>query len=373
MRNRALAAAALLAALAMGATPAHAAQTQTTTSTPIKHLVVIFQENVSFDHYFGTYPHAANPTGEPSFTPAPGTAGVNGLSDQLLTDNPNKSNPQRLDRSQALTCDQDHGYTAEQKAFDAGAMDAFVQNTGREKTALQCTGQETGVSPDYAVMDYYDGNTVTGLWNYAQRFALSDNSYGTTFGPSSPGAVNVMAGNTYGAICGPSRAVYHAPACAAGSLGGSVAGQAAPQGEGTMYSDADPYYDVCSYTEDKGSAAGTIQMGGANVATCSTRRESHGAGSRAASRAQATSLASQRATTPKKCAPARIRTWAVIRYATTCPITSRSSTTPRPPTRNTCRRARWRRSATQTRQTISTTSATSGRPPTAAICPPCHI
>ena len=28
--------------------------------TPIKHLVVIFQENVSFDHYFGTYPHAAN-------------------------------------------------------------------------------------------------------------------------------------------------------------------------------------------------------------------------------------------------------------------------------------------------------------------------
>ena len=28
------------------------------TATPIKHLVVIFQENVSFDHYFGTYPNA---------------------------------------------------------------------------------------------------------------------------------------------------------------------------------------------------------------------------------------------------------------------------------------------------------------------------
>ncbi len=37
------------------------------------------------------------------------------------------------------------------------------------------------------VMDYYDGNTVTGLWNYAQHFAMSDNSYGTTFGPSTPG------------------------------------------------------------------------------------------------------------------------------------------------------------------------------------------
>ena len=28
------------------------------TTTPIKHLVVIFGENISFDHYFGTYPNA---------------------------------------------------------------------------------------------------------------------------------------------------------------------------------------------------------------------------------------------------------------------------------------------------------------------------
>jgi phospholipase C len=49
------------------------------TATPIKHLVVIFQENVSFDHYFGTYPNAANPKGEPAFFAAPGTPTVNGL------------------------------------------------------------------------------------------------------------------------------------------------------------------------------------------------------------------------------------------------------------------------------------------------------
>ena len=42
-------------------------------------------------------------------------------------------------------------------------------------------------------MDYYDGNTVTGLWNYAQHFAMSDNSYSDTFGPSTPGAINVTA------------------------------------------------------------------------------------------------------------------------------------------------------------------------------------
>ena len=32
-------------------------------ATPIQHLVVIFQENVSLDHYFGTYPYATNPKG----------------------------------------------------------------------------------------------------------------------------------------------------------------------------------------------------------------------------------------------------------------------------------------------------------------------
>ena len=41
------------------------------TATPIKHLVVIFGENISFDHYFGAYPYAANPEGEPHFKAKP--------------------------------------------------------------------------------------------------------------------------------------------------------------------------------------------------------------------------------------------------------------------------------------------------------------
>jgi len=39
--------------------------------TPIKHLVILFPENRSFDHYFGTYPHALNLPGEPRFEPRP--------------------------------------------------------------------------------------------------------------------------------------------------------------------------------------------------------------------------------------------------------------------------------------------------------------
>ena len=63
------------------------------TATPIKHLVVIFQENVSFDHYFATYPQAANPSGEPRFEAKPGTPTINGLWGTLLTNNPNATNP----------------------------------------------------------------------------------------------------------------------------------------------------------------------------------------------------------------------------------------------------------------------------------------
>ena len=164
------------------------------TTTPIKHLVVIFQENVSFDHYFGTYPVATNTSGQ-SFSAKAGTPAVNGLSGTLLTANPNGVNPRRYDPasvSDVISCDQDHNYSDEQKAFDNGAMDKFVATLGNA----------TGKSPEGAtcvpgdVMNYYDGNSVTALWNYAQQFAMSDNSFGTTFGPSSPGAINLVSGDT---------------------------------------------------------------------------------------------------------------------------------------------------------------------------------
>jgi phospholipase C len=97
------------------------------TKSPIKHVVVIFQENVSFDHYFATYPYARNPPGEPRFVAAPDTPLVNGLTPDLLAHNANAAPPFRLDRSEPLTCDMDHGYTNEQKAFDNGRADKFVE------------------------------------------------------------------------------------------------------------------------------------------------------------------------------------------------------------------------------------------------------
>jgi phospholipase C len=194
-------------------------------TTPIQHLVVIFQENNSFDHYFGTYPKATNPPGEPQFIAAPDTPSVNGLTSSLLDHNPNLANPQRLDRSQAVTCDQDHDYTNEQKTFDNGKMDKFVQGVG------------PGCKDKGIVMDYYDGNTVTGLWNYAQHYSMSDAFFETTFGPSALGALNLISGQTHGAT--------------PDSIPGLVS-------QGTVIADARPAYDVCS----KGT---TVSMSGKNV------------------------------------------------------------------------------------------------------------
>ena len=240
------------------------------TATPIKHVVVIFQENVSFDHYFGTYPNAANTDGQ-TFHAAPGTPAVDGLtpatshslppnlrhSDNLLTSNPNSALPQRLDSSATglsgdaggqLTCDQDHDYSDEQQAFDNGKMDHFVQSVG--------TGGGTSPfgTPCQAsqVMDYYDGNTVTAMWNYAQNFSLEGNSFGTTFGPSAPGAINVTSGDT--GNVDPTH-MANSPSV---STSTSPDGDITPDGKGgfSLTSDAQPYWDDCS-TRDAVALSGT--------------------------------------------------------------------------------------------------------------------
>jgi phospholipase C len=240
----------LLALFDRGAPRSLAQTPQSGAQTPIKHLVVIFQENVSFDHYFATYPNATNPSGEPVFTGAGATPSVNGLSGALLTNNQNLDQPFRLDRSQALTCDQDHGYTDEQKAVDQGLVDQYVQSAeGKASNPTQYCPQDANGTLD-TVMGYYDGNTVTAIWNYAQTFAMDDNSYGTTFGPSTPGAINPISGETAGVLCGPPTANYgDIPLCGEkGAAPASLASVAAPSGSstGTSISDSDPYWDICS-------------------------------------------------------------------------------------------------------------------------------
>ena len=220
------------------------------TATPIRHLVVIFQENISFDHYFGTYPNALNPPGQPEFHALPNTPSVNGLSGPIMVNNPNlnaangssATNPFRLDRSQSATADQNHAYGPEQAAIHGGLVDLYPKMVGVAGTPLNTPA---GIAGPGVVMGYYDGNTVTALWNYAQRYAMSDNHYSTTFGPSTPGAINLISGQTNGVI---------------GNINGTSNITDGGSGSLTDISDGDPLGDVCS-----ASTGEQFLMSGKNV------------------------------------------------------------------------------------------------------------
>jgi phospholipase C len=216
------------------------------TATPIRHLVVIFEENVSFDHYFGTYPHAANIDGQP-FTAQAGTPAVDGFTPELLTHNPNSVQPMRLGGSgQQVTCDQDHEYQAEQLAFNGGAMDRFVEHT----EGAPCSPPAFSVPG--LVMGYYDGNSVTALWNYAQHYSMNDNFYNTTFGPSAPGHINLVSGQTHGVTRTFMPGEPFPPHNVIDDTG---------NGQGTLIDDSQPFGDDCSWRDQVQFSRGNKNIG----------------------------------------------------------------------------------------------------------------
>ncbi|TCK34422.1 phospholipase C [Paraburkholderia sp. BL8N3] len=262
------------------------AQDAATTATPIKHVVVIFGENVSFDHYFATYPNANNPVGEPQFIPAAGTPAVNNLATAKLIDasNPNALAtspnvigrtvggvtfpgvmvtsgstktpipaadlvPFRLDRSQANTESQNHAYTPEQLAYNGGAMDSFPLFTAASSTIAGSTG---AFGSPGQVLGFFDGNTVTALWNYAQTFAMNQNAYTDTYGPSTPGALEVISGQNHGVLLS----------------GGTSSSNAIPDGQGggafTIVGDLDPTGDVCTLAA-KSAPTGAMSSSNKNI------------------------------------------------------------------------------------------------------------
>jgi phospholipase C len=277
--------------------------------TPIKHVVVIFQENASFDHYFATYPDALNAKGDGTkFIARADTPTVNGLTDgnslfperlsvALHDFNPNTlatatppgapANPFRLPHDLNVTCSQNHNYSPEQLATDAGLMDRFPQQNNNLGAGCRTDG--------LTVMGYFDGNTVTALWNYAQRFALSDNSWGTNYGPSSPGAVNLVSGQTakavahsFGGVKGPTGQLADSvttvsvqgaffvgptsPIVTADMLNAQGVSVQTQVQSGTLIGDLDPYLDDCGNDKGATARATTVEMTGQNVGDLLNRR-----------------------------------------------------------------------------------------------------
>ncbi len=140
----------------------------------IEHVVVIFQENRSFDSYFGTYPYADG------FLPRPQTSVPNNLRGYPLAraTQHNELLPHRI--TDDVTPDLPHDQATMLKEYNGGRLDQFVQ-------------QQTTPQTRSLVMGYYDYEVVPHYWHYAQQYALADQYFSSMFGSSTPAALFLAA------------------------------------------------------------------------------------------------------------------------------------------------------------------------------------
>jgi len=140
-----------------------------TSGFPIKHVVVIVEENHTFDNYFGTYP------------------GVNGLANAAaMPDAPDGSSsvkPYPL-TTPVLTSNLNNSWTAAHKAYDGGKMDGFISAQGGSNVT----------------MGYYDYHLIPYYWDYASQFVLMDDFFTSVMGPSLPNHVYLVAGQSGGLV-----------------------------------------------------------------------------------------------------------------------------------------------------------------------------
>jgi phospholipase C len=144
--------------------PAHAASND----SPIKHIIVIMQENHSFDNYFGTFPGA---TGLGKYIALPTSNGSNEL-----------VRPFHISGA-SVPRDLCHAWECEHEAYDSGKMDRFAIAAGSNLT-----------------MGYFDHHEIPYYWDYASRFVLLDNFYSSVMADSLPNHLYLMAGQSGGTI-----------------------------------------------------------------------------------------------------------------------------------------------------------------------------
>lgn len=144
------------------------------TATPIKHIIVLFQENRSFDHYFGAYP-----TGNGTFQFAGNTPKVNGLPANVHLKLSSHEEVSPHPTTYTHTLDVPHTYASMIAAYNGGRMDGYAEEGGR------------------MAMVYYDERSpVVEYWKLAQRYTLCDNYFQPIFGPSTPAAFYLIAGHS---------------------------------------------------------------------------------------------------------------------------------------------------------------------------------
>jgi phospholipase C len=180
MLSRTLAAVAALCLVAPSA-PAAGPDPAVAVRARIKHVFVIYQENHSFDNYFGTFPGADNlATAEAQ---AHGFRQYDPIGRSWVT-------PFRIADPDTESPAQGRGVIYDK--MNGGAMDRFVatQETLSAKKFDRAGARDVGLT----TMAHYDCDTIPFLWKYARTFALYDHIFSAFAGPSTPSAISLIAG-----------------------------------------------------------------------------------------------------------------------------------------------------------------------------------
>jgi phospholipase C len=111
-------------------------------ATPIQHVVIIMQENRSFDEYFGTYPGADG---------IPAGVCLNGAPGGCVAPYHNPA---------LIQVDQTHRHENAVADVDGGKMDGFVRVEGNR-----------------TCMGYHDAREIPNYWNYAEHYTLMDHMF----------------------------------------------------------------------------------------------------------------------------------------------------------------------------------------------------
>ncbi len=153
----------------------------------IKHIIIVMQENRSFDSYFGTYPGAVGlPTKDGQFTsciPDP-TAGS-------------------CDRPYHDTSDVNagaaHTAAASEADLNGGRLDGFVAEAQRSPKGCAAQDPNCGNGAQTDVMGFHDQREIPNYWSYAHDFVLQDHFFEPVASWSLPDHNYLVSG--WSAIC----------------------------------------------------------------------------------------------------------------------------------------------------------------------------
>ena len=135
-------------------------------SDKIKHVIVIMQENRSFDHYFGTYPGAD------------GIPMQNGVPTVCVNDPVTKQCIKPYHNANDINAGGPHGASSATTDIDGGKMDGFIMALNQGKKAcknVNTPGCAKGGQPD--VLGWHDAREIPNYWAYAQNFVLQDKMF----------------------------------------------------------------------------------------------------------------------------------------------------------------------------------------------------